>query len=79
MTYGKLILTDGGVNRKFAGSARSAGAPWAYPVHMLYRVLGGFVLAAVILGNAAAQSPPPTNPCEAPEHRAMDFWVGSGV
>jgi hypothetical protein len=42
---------------------------------MLCRGLGGFVLAAVI-GNAVAQSSPPAKPCNAPEHRAMDFWVG---
>jgi hypothetical protein len=56
------------------GNYRATGAS-----DMLRRRLAELVLAAsaaLIAGNAAAQSAPPARPCAAPEHRAMDFWVG---
>ena len=43
-------------------------------------VVGGFVLAAPLVGQTPASTTPTAVPagsaCEAPEHRQFDFWVG---
>jgi hypothetical protein len=50
------------------------------PKTMRYSALAGLVLALVLAARAfaatAAEPPAPAAPCDTPEHRRFDFWVG---